>query len=163
MDKASEGMASGALTEAAHRLNVRKLFKAVLRLHRGLPSELKILGDKYVQEEFRRHKTADRNSEYVRGFMIEWTDYAITLSKQLSTRALTQARRQSMEEDENAEDWSEQPHSSQSSSGQSALRVGRDLGEGKLSVFSQEQLLQLYALKQETKKPLPLQTSSNEG
>ncbi|GAV08444.1 hypothetical protein RvY_18130 [Ramazzottius varieornatus] len=151
-------MAGLALTEVAHRLNVRKLYKAVLRLHRGLPTELKILGDKYVREEFRRHKTADRNSDYVRGFMIEWTDYAITLAKQLSTRAMTAQSRQSQSvEDEHGIE----EESSEQANGQPALiRVGRDLGEEKLSVFSQEQLLQLYALKQETEKPPPLPASS---
>ena len=55
----------------AHTSRVRVLFKAILRLHRGMPQELKALGDQYVKDEFRRHKDAD--PQFVPVFMNEWT------------------------------------------------------------------------------------------
>ncbi len=54
-----------------HRANVRKLYKTILRLHRALPSEIRELGDQYVRDEFRRHKTIEK--EYVAPFMLEWS------------------------------------------------------------------------------------------
>ncbi len=40
-------------------------------LFRGLPQELRALGDSYVRDEFRRHKDADVS--FVPVFMTEWT------------------------------------------------------------------------------------------
>lgn len=54
-----------------HRVNVRKLYKTILRLHRALPEEMRVLGDQYVKDEFRRHKTIAK--EYVAPFMVEWS------------------------------------------------------------------------------------------
>ncbi|KAB0385540.1 hypothetical protein FD755_000496 [Muntiacus reevesi] len=36
---------------------VRALYRRILLLHRVLPPDLKDLGDQYVKDEFRRHKT----------------------------------------------------------------------------------------------------------
>ncbi|OQV22906.1 putative Succinate dehydrogenase assembly factor 3, mitochondrial [Hypsibius exemplaris] len=113
-------MATAVLTPALHRSNVRTLYKAILRLHRGLPEEMKVLGDKYVQDEFRRHKDATKQ-EHIQRFMIEWTDYAVELSKQLSSRSLVR---------------------------QSPL--GRPLTPDKLDAFSNEQIFQLNELREET-------------
>ena len=58
---------------------VLPLYKSILRLHRHLPignfgclfgAELRVLGDKYVRDEFKRHKTA--KPEFVPGFVQEW-------------------------------------------------------------------------------------------
>ena len=56
---------------AAHVSRVRVLYKTVLRLHRGLPPELRAFGDEYAQAEFRRHKGAD--AQFVPVFLHEWT------------------------------------------------------------------------------------------
>ncbi|CEF64223.1 Protein ACN9 homolog, mitochondrial [Strongyloides ratti] len=64
------------------------LYKRILRLHYGLPSELKILGDGYVKEEFRRHK--DATPEHSLLFLKEWTEYCTSLSKQLSGKGLVE-------------------------------------------------------------------------
>ena len=53
-----------------HVSRVRMLYKTILRLHRGLPLELKALGDEYVKSEFRRHKKAEVT--FVSPFMQEW-------------------------------------------------------------------------------------------
>ena len=54
-----------------HTSNVRVLYKSILRLHRGLPLELKALGDQYVKDEFKRH--IDCDPKFVPAFMKEWT------------------------------------------------------------------------------------------
>ena len=55
---------------AEHVRKVRMLYKVILRLHRGLPLELRGIGDAYVKEEFRHHKEA--SAEYIPLFMKEW-------------------------------------------------------------------------------------------
>ena len=57
--------------QVTHVLRVRALYKAILRLHRGLPLEMKALGDQYVRDEFRRHK--DVGPAETKTFMDEWT------------------------------------------------------------------------------------------
>ncbi|VDD93965.1 unnamed protein product [Enterobius vermicularis] len=62
------------------------LYKRILRLHYGLPKEMRYLGDQYVKDEFRRHKNASPEQSLV--FLKEWTDYCTTLSKQLSQKGI---------------------------------------------------------------------------
>ncbi|BFZ22470.1 hypothetical protein BsWGS_25508 [Bradybaena similaris] len=68
----------------SHVSRVRALYKAILMLHRGLPSEMKSLGDHYVKEEFRAHKTSQQQETDI--FMHEWTKYYVTLATQLRQR-----------------------------------------------------------------------------
>ena len=51
--------------------HVRILYKAILKLHRGLPPELRALGDGYLKQEFQKHKHARQHEVGV--FMHEWT------------------------------------------------------------------------------------------
>lgn len=37
-----------------HGQRVRKLYKSILRLHRGIPEELQLLGNNYAKDEFKR-------------------------------------------------------------------------------------------------------------
>ncbi|WAR05289.1 SDHF3-like protein [Mya arenaria] len=69
---------------SSHVSQVRALYKALLRLHRGMPYGLQAMGDKYVQEEFKRHKQCSPTEARI--FMDEWTKYYLTLAKQLSRR-----------------------------------------------------------------------------
>lgn len=55
---------------AAHASRVRALYRRILLLHRVLPPDLKALGDQYVKDEFRRHKTV--GSDEARRFLQEW-------------------------------------------------------------------------------------------
>lgn len=71
--------------------HVRHLYKTVLRLHRGLPVEMRTLGDEYVREEFRRHKRA--NSEEAKTFVTEWTRYAVELAEQLRIPSQTMKKK----------------------------------------------------------------------
>lgn len=60
-----------SIAELNHPQRVRLLYKSILLLHKGLPSEIAELGNQYVKEEFRRHK--DAAPEFVGPFMIEWS------------------------------------------------------------------------------------------
>lgn len=50
---------------------VRFLYKSILKLHRGLPEDLQILGTNYTREEFKRHKKCNQKEAEI--FMNEWT------------------------------------------------------------------------------------------
>lgn len=54
-----------------HTQKVRVLYKTILKLHKGLPEELQILGTNYVRDEFKRHKKCDNKEAQV--FVSEWT------------------------------------------------------------------------------------------
>ncbi|XP_068621261.1 succinate dehydrogenase assembly factor 3, mitochondrial [Battus philenor] len=101
---------------ADHSLKVRQLYKLILRLHRGLSAELRILGDNYARDEFKRHKTC--NSEVARIFLNEWTDYAISLAKQM--KPLQQVKKKA---------------------------VGKYLDTKLLDFMTEDQLIQLYELR----------------
>ncbi|XP_048730994.2 succinate dehydrogenase assembly factor 3, mitochondrial-like isoform X1 [Ostrea edulis] len=72
------------MSSLQHVSRVRTLYKAILRLHRSLPLEMRAMGDQYVKDEFRRHKQVNAAEAHV--FMQEWTQYYLTLGKQLSAR-----------------------------------------------------------------------------
>ncbi|XP_053956874.1 succinate dehydrogenase assembly factor 3, mitochondrial [Anastrepha obliqua] len=67
-----------------HAQKVRILYKTILRLHRGLPEELRDLGDKYARDEFRRHLTCAPMEAQL--FMTEWAKYAVTITSQLGLK-----------------------------------------------------------------------------
>ncbi|KAF5297560.1 hypothetical protein FQR65_LT09991 [Abscondita terminalis] len=67
-----------------HTQKVRTLYKTILKLNKGLPEELKILGNEYVRNEFKRHKKC--NSAEADVFMKEWCNYALLLAEQLGLR-----------------------------------------------------------------------------
>ncbi|KAM4792440.1 succinate dehydrogenase assembly factor 3, mitochondrial isoform 1-T1 [Cyanocitta cristata] len=48
----------------------RRLYRRILQLHRALPPALRHLGDRYVKEEFRRHKAA--GPAEAQRFLREW-------------------------------------------------------------------------------------------
>jgi Complex1_LYR-like len=59
-----------------HVTRVRSLYKAILRLNRGLPTELNELGNMYTRDEFKRHKKCTPEEAHV--FMVEWSVSSIT-------------------------------------------------------------------------------------
>eukprot|EP00123_Amoebidium_parasiticum_P022087 comp7954_c0_seq1/m.3497 comp7954_c0_seq1/g.3497 ORF comp7954_c0_seq1/g.3497 comp7954_c0_seq1/m.3497 type:complete len:110 (-) comp7954_c0_seq1:419-748(-) len=61
------------------------LYAQILRLHRNMPQELRYLGDRYVRDEFKRHKNA--KPEFVAQFMQQWQWYAKDLSQQLAMQS----------------------------------------------------------------------------
>ncbi|NXG16510.1 SDHF3 factor, partial [Grallaria varia] len=58
----------------------RRLYRRLLRLHRALPPALRALGDRYVREEFRRHRAAAPAE--ARRFLQEWE--ATLIQQQIS-------------------------------------------------------------------------------
>lgn len=70
----------------AHVSRVRSLYKRMLVLHRFLPIELRALGDQYVKDEFRRHKSA--GPKEVKSFMTEWEVRRVTAVKPAAARLL---------------------------------------------------------------------------
>ncbi|XP_015266432.1 PREDICTED: succinate dehydrogenase assembly factor 3, mitochondrial [Gekko japonicus] len=107
-----------------HVSRVRALYRMILRLHRALPLELKTLGDQYVKDEFRRHKSVSFTE--AQRFLQEWENYATMLGEQTS---------------QNEESSPNKPH------------FGSHLPEEKLEALRGEQLGQLQELMQEATKP----------
>ncbi|KAM5255799.1 succinate dehydrogenase assembly factor 3, mitochondrial [Ctenodactylus gundi] len=103
---------------------VRSLYRRILQLHRALPPDLKALGDQYVKDEFKRHKTV--GSEEAKRFLQEWEAYAAILWQQAS---------------ENRQNTTEK------------ACFGTSLSEDKLNDFRDEQIGQLQELMQEATKP----------
>ncbi|XP_071941251.1 succinate dehydrogenase assembly factor 3, mitochondrial-like [Antedon mediterranea] len=73
------------MMSSSHVLMVRSLYKRILKLHHGLPIEMKAIGDQYVKSEFKNHKTA--KEEEVKIFIAEWMNYAKQLEEQLSRKS----------------------------------------------------------------------------
>ncbi|VDN06803.1 unnamed protein product [Thelazia callipaeda] len=105
---------------------LRKEYFGTFRLHYGLPSEMRAIGDQYVKDEFRRHKNISQDQALI--FLKGWTvlyftqDYCTTLSKQLSCKNI------------------------------SSGTIGAKLDPTLLDCLQHDQLLQLYRLKVETQK-----------
>ena len=60
-----------ASSESAQRSFALRLYKALLRAHRTvLPDAMRSLGDAYVREEFKLHKTA--KPQHLHGFFTQW-------------------------------------------------------------------------------------------
>lgn len=112
------------MAASAHVAQVRALYKRILVLHRFLPIHLRALGDQYVKDEFRRHKTAA--PEEVTSFMTEWQNYKHTLQTQI-----LESEGQRL----------------------STVKFGTNLSEGQLKSFQDDQIGQLYELMLESTKP----------
>ncbi|KAJ3312799.1 acetate non-utilizing protein 9 [Blyttiomyces sp. JEL0837] len=67
-----------------------KLYSQIWRLHRLLPPDLRFMGNKYIQDEFARHRTADQAQ--LQTFVKEWTNYKDSLAKQLQMAAAHDAQ-----------------------------------------------------------------------
>ncbi|CEP64305.1 Sdh7p LALA0_S11e01112g [Lachancea lanzarotensis] len=51
-----------------------QLYRRILREHRNLPDAQRELGDQYVKNEFKLHKTTS-NPLHIVGFLASWQDY----------------------------------------------------------------------------------------
>ena len=66
---------------AAQRSFSLRLYRALLRSHRAmLPSVMRDLGDAYVREEFKRHKSAQ--PDHLNAFFREWLRYLSHMNTQ---------------------------------------------------------------------------------
>ncbi|XP_062973288.1 succinate dehydrogenase assembly factor 3, mitochondrial [Elgaria multicarinata webbii] len=106
-----------------HVSQVRTLYRKILQLHRELPLELKALGDQYVKDEFRRHKSV--GPEEAQRFLQEWENYAAMLWQQAGQNGQSSAK----------------PH------------FGAHLSEEKINALADEQIGQLQELMCEATKP----------
>ncbi|XP_050797703.1 succinate dehydrogenase assembly factor 3, mitochondrial [Gopherus flavomarginatus] len=109
---------------ALHVSRVRALYRRILLLHRALPVALKALGDEYVKEEFRRHRSVGPAD--AQRFLREWEIYAEML-------------------------WQQANEDRQNSRKKTCF--GTPLTEEKLNDFHNEQIGQLLELMQEATKP----------
>lgn len=55
-----------------HKLGVLRLYKRVLKVNKQLPLELRQMGNSYVRDEFKRHKSMPMNDVNVKKFLNEW-------------------------------------------------------------------------------------------
>ncbi|AQZ18929.1 ACN9 (YDR511W) [Zygosaccharomyces parabailii] len=56
------------------------LYRRILREHRNLPALQRSLGDEYVKNEFRLHRSTE-NPLHIVGFLASWQDYLRMISK----------------------------------------------------------------------------------
>lgn len=56
------------------------LYRRILRAHKNLPVLQRELGDKYVKNEFKLHRSTD-NPLHIVGFLASWQDYLHLISK----------------------------------------------------------------------------------
>lgn len=54
------------------------LYRSILRAHKSLPVPQRILGDTYVKQEFRLHRSMDNPVQIV-GFLTQWKEYLDTI------------------------------------------------------------------------------------
>lgn len=121
-----------------HIQKVRILYKTILKLHKGLPEELQLLGTNYVRDEFKRHKKVDSKEadiffgewtvifEYFFGnnnYIIGFQKYALNLAKQLQLQGI-----------------------------QSGEKLGAPINEEVIKHMRDEQIAQLYELMKETRQ-----------
>ncbi|XP_067148598.1 succinate dehydrogenase assembly factor 3, mitochondrial [Apteryx mantelli] len=117
-------MPGGLGPPAAAAAAARGLYRRILLLHRALPPALRALGDRYVKEEFRRHKAA--GPAEAQRFLREWENYAALIWQQIN-----EDRQNSREK----------------------TVFGIQLTEEKLNDFRDEQIGQLKELMDEATKP----------
>jgi hypothetical protein len=60
--------------QASPLLPPLSLYRRILRAHKHLPLAQRQLGDLYVKDEFKAHKSTD-NPLYIVGFLTSWQDY----------------------------------------------------------------------------------------
>ncbi|XP_054017361.1 succinate dehydrogenase assembly factor 3, mitochondrial [Melanerpes formicivorus] len=113
--------------------SARGLYRRILLLHRALPAALRALGDRYVKEEFRKHKAA--GPAEAQRFLREWENYAALIQQQIN---------------EDKEHLREK------------TVYGVQLTEEKLNDFRDEQIGQLKELMDETTKPKRKITTSKD-
>ncbi|KAF9275529.1 acetate non-utilizing protein 9 [Mortierella alpina] len=140
------------------------LYRQILRAHRVLPSQFRILGDGYVKAEFRRHKDVD-NPLYIVGFLEQWTEYLNHLKSSSPTQP---QQRQGQQQHSSSLSSPSITHSAsnapQDASAQEAAReatlqqivaqaqpFGKKLDPSLLDKMTDQQLGQLFELRKEAK------------
>lgn len=61
-----------SLSEALALLPPLQLYRRILRVHRKLEPEMRVLGDSYVKNEFRAHRSVENPLHIVCLFLLMW-------------------------------------------------------------------------------------------
>ncbi|KAI7849535.1 hypothetical protein BDC45DRAFT_271824 [Circinella umbellata] len=115
------------------------LYRHILRVHRCMPAAMRAMGDDYVKSEFRRHKDID-NPVQIMGFLSQWQDYLVTLEEQTAPKMDI---KDSIANDPFVRSFNV-PEGG----------WGKKLDEQRWDKLSDEQIGQLYELKNELEKSL---------
>ncbi|KAF9942666.1 acetate non-utilizing protein 9 [Mortierella alpina] len=121
------------------------LYRQILRAHRVLPSQFRILGDGYVKSEFHRHKDVD-NPLYIVGFLEQWTEYLNHLHSSSPTKPQQQQQEHS---NPSAQDAAREATLQQIVA--QAKPFGKKLDPALLDKMTDQQLGQLFELRKEAK------------
>ncbi|RHZ75763.1 hypothetical protein Glove_209g113 [Diversispora epigaea] len=103
------------------------LYRKILRIHRYLPLPLRSLGDDYVKSEFRRHKDVT-NPLHIIGFLNQWQVYLKDIEQQVANST-----------------------NSTNSTSSKEVKFGKKIESDVLEKFNEQQIGQLYTLRNETK------------
>lgn len=120
-------------------LNPLVLYKNILKLHRKLPVELRLIGNKYLRDEFKRHKTAEMY--YVGMFMREWNNYYSQLSQQVNLTTDILVNNQ------------ENPLTDTLVKNKQKKEIGKKLDRNVLEGFTDAQMGQLFELREAATTP----------
>ena len=60
-----------SVSALTHVQRVRILYKTCLRLHRGLPTQMQIIGDAYVKDEFKRSVKKNDVCSFLSSFLMD--------------------------------------------------------------------------------------------
>ncbi|GAA5891997.1 hypothetical protein JCM6882_007433 [Rhodosporidiobolus microsporus] len=139
---------------AAELLPPLQLYRRLLRVHRKvLPRELRVMGDGYVKDEFRRTRSTD-NPLHIVGFLGEWKKYLDFHEAQLPASDKGKARGTASEsgaeleaEAREEEQWKR-------------VQLGEKLDPGLLEALSADQIGQLYELYSASKEAFSPSSSS---
>lgn len=123
-----------------HAQSVKVLYKLIFKLHKSLPEELRQIGNGYVRTEFKLHKSA--TPDQAKTFLAEWAVSISVVSLYIAFILLGYNFKNY------AQTLMRQLHPKNR-----GARLGLNL-EDKIESFNEGQVLQLYELFQETKKPL---------
>ncbi|KAI8853384.1 hypothetical protein BC829DRAFT_382694 [Chytridium lagenaria] len=102
------------------------LYRDIRRLHRQLPPALRLMGNKYIKDEWARHRKADQT--FVTMFIKEWQMYREMLASQVVDAHVLHV---------------DDPESA----------FGKNLNKDQFEALSDDQIGQLYTLKQEVYNP----------
>ncbi|OMH85010.1 Succinate dehydrogenase assembly factor 3, mitochondrial [Zancudomyces culisetae] len=113
-----------------------KLYRQILRAHRLLPNEFRLIGDMYVKQEFRLFK-AVTNPDQLSAFNTEWNTYLKTLYLQLGAETQSQHGETASFSDKS---------DTLGSANQGSLKLGKNLDDEIIQTISHDRAEQLLEL-----------------
>jgi hypothetical protein len=85
----------------SHKIKVLSLYRSIFKLHKVKLNELQLyLGNEYVRNEFKLHKTA-KNPMHISQFMNEWENYLSILKNEKEiSKELTNEEKNNLTEEQ---------------------------------------------------------------